>query len=155
MTMEWGVLFLDIDGVICTDRAYLASGADKYKNIMRAWDPISIKLVDRLCIDYNLKVVVSSTWRQRYDVPLILLTHGFNGEFHKDDKTPVTFNRSRGQEIREWLEEHPEIIRYIIIDDTDDGLLNNELTPHHCKTDIQDGFLTDHYHRAKKILDTQ
>lgn len=151
-----GVAFIDIDGVICTDRAYYAYGADKARNIMRAWDPISIKLVDRLCQDYNLKVVISSTWRQRYDVPLILLTHGFNGSFHEDDKTPQHFgNRSRGQEIRDWLEEHPEVTRYIIIDDSEDGLVGNELSPYHVKTDISDGFLTHNYHCAKRILDPQ
>src|ERR1035437_101074 len=109
-----GVLFLDCDGVICTDRAYYAAQQDKSKTILRTWDPISMALVDRLCQDFNLEVVISSTWRHRYDVAVILLTHGFRSDFHKDEKTPASYNRSRGHEIREWLEEHPEVTKYII-----------------------------------------
>lgn len=150
-----GVLFFDVDGVVCTDRAYYAYGQDKTKTIMRSWDPISLKLVDQLCQDYNLKVVISSTWRIRYDVPLIMLTQGFTSDFHDDDKTPQLFSGNRGMEIREWLDKHPEVDRYIIIDDSEDGLVGNELTPHHCKTSLYDGFLSLHYIRAKQILDAQ
>lgn len=153
--MQKGVLFLDIDGVICTDRAYYASSQDKERNILRTWDSVGIALVDRLCQDYNLEVVVSSTWRHRYDVPLILLTHGFRSDFHKDDKTPVCrIHSTRGMEIRDWLEEHPEVTRFIIIDDDAAGIRNTELEKKWVETDSNDGILTHHYLKAKKILET-
>ena len=147
------VLFLDVDGVICTDRAYYASGQDKDKSILRTWDPVSINLVSRLCQDFDLEVVVSSTWRQRYDVPLILLTHGFRGNFHKDDKTPLVARfsgPSRGEEIASWLEDHPEVKNFIILDDEYIG--QKELQPYHVQTDSNDGILTKHYDQAVYIL---
>ena len=147
------ILFLDIDGVICTDRAYFASGQDKTKTVLRTWDTIGIKLISRLCVDYDLKVVISSTWRHRYDVPLILLTHGFVGEFHKDEKTDGKFSSNRGQEIRMWLDDHPEVTQYIIIDDDDSGIACTSLEPFHVKTDSFDGILTHHWHQAKKICE--
>ena len=150
-----GVLFLDFDGVICSDRAYLAAQQDKEKHVLRTLDPVSINLVDRLCQDFDLEVVISSTWRTRYPCPEILLTHGFRSSFHKDEKTPVSFGRTRGMEISDWLEEHPEVTRYLIVDDCTDGLQDNFLTPHHVQTDQFDGFLTSHYYIAKKIMEKQ
>lgn len=156
MNDDIGILFFDVDGVTCTDRSYFAFGQDKSKTIMRAWDPISLKLVDRLCQDYNLKVVISSTWRIRSDVPLIMLTQGFNSDFHEDEKTPSTFSgTTRGHEIRMWLDNHPEVKRFIIIDDVDDGIVGTDLEKHHCQTDTFDGIRTHHYHLARRILDGQ
>ena len=153
--MNKTVIFIDCDGVICTDRAYFASGQDKDRHIMRTWDPVSIMLLSRLCQDFDLEVVISSTWRYKFDVPLMLLTHGFRGNFHKDDQTPRLFSGSRGMEIREWLSEHPEVTNYIIIDDSSDGLQDNDLTPYWVQTDYNDGVLTKHYLQAVKILEKQ
>lgn len=150
------VLFLDIDGVICTDRAYFASAQDRNKSILRTWDPVSIKLVERLCLDFDLKVVISSTWRHgNRDVPLMLLTHGFCGEFHKDDKTPAKLSgTSRGHEIRMWLDKHPEVTQFVIIDDSTDGIRGTELQKFHVETHVEDGFLTHNYKHAVQLLRT-
>lgn len=152
----FGVLFLDIDGVICTDRTYYAYAQDKTKSILRTWDPISIKLVNRLCMDYNLEVVVSSSWRQIHDVPLILLTHGFQGNFHKDEKTPQRMSsNTRGCQIHEWLDNHPDINNFIILDDEADGIMDSNLQPFHIQTDHENGFLTSNWRQARRVMDLQ
>lgn len=147
-----GILFLDMDGVLCTDRAYFAASQDKKKHISRCLDPVGIRLINRLCDDFNLKIVISSSWKSRYDVADILLTHGFTAEYHKDEKTKPRFSGSRGMEIRDWLEEHPEVKHFIIMDDSLDGMQDNDLSPFHCQTHYADGIMTEHYRRAVQIL---
>jgi hypothetical protein len=150
------VLFLDIDGVLCTDRAYLAYGQDKTKSILRTYDPLGIMLVDRLCQDYNLKVVISSTWRHRNDVPLILLSHGFKSDFHEDEKTPSRLRGSnRGDEIGLWLEDHPTVNNFLILDDDTDGMKGTQFEDFQTVTDYYDGILFKNYKEAVKILEKQ
>src|ERR1019366_9771740 len=83
------VLFLDIDGVLVTDRAYFTINKKIPKEPMMVFDPIGIKLINNLCDNYDLSVVISSTWRKEYDVKTILRTHGFSGKFHQDINTPT------------------------------------------------------------------
>jgi len=151
---SYGVLFLDIDGVICTNRAYVASGQDKHKSILRSWDLTSLQLVDRIALDYNLSVVISSTWRQQYDVPLILLTHGFKATFHQDDETPRT-SHSRGDQIWDWLNRNKDVRNFIIFDDDTNGIEESNLHPFQTVTSDYDGVLYSHYKKAQRILDAQ
>ena len=53
----------------------------------------------------------------------------------------------RGDEIQEWLDEHPEVEKYAIIDDDDDMLPEQE--ENFFQTDFQTG-LTDEI--AKKVI---
>ena len=151
---SYGVLFLDIDGVICTNRAYVGSGQDQLKSILRTWDPISIQLVDRIAMDYNLSVVISSTWRQHYDVPLILLTHGFKASFHKNDITPNDA-RTRGCQIYDWLSANRDVKNFVIFDDDTTGIEQTNLHPFQTVTSDTDGVLYSHYKKAQRILDAQ
>jgi hypothetical protein len=106
------VIFLDIDGVL---------------NCPKTPNPRSFPYVidDRLLARFRqllertgASVVLSSTWRydpagifsaKRYGVPFI-------------DITPDLPNEPRCKEILEWLRNHPEVTRYVVIDDEDDEL---------------------------------
>ena len=159
------ILFLDIDGPICNERSYYAYEQDKHKCVFRSWDPLSVRLIDRLCIDYKLKVVISSTWRKIHDVPTILQTYGFRGEFHPCDKTPMKFSRAgRGTEIKEWLIDHKDnypnehIGKVLIIDDEDSGgdiyyeTAQLDLKPYAVFSDTDDGFGYRDYKKSIQIL---
>lgn len=158
-----GVCFVDFDGVICTDRTYYAYEQDREKNVIRALDPIGIKLIDRICRDYNLHVVLSTSWRNRYDCANILQTHGFRAPFHPDEKTVSVvpnsrwngYGNERGNQIHEWLYRHPEVKRFVIFDDDCTRIHGTNLDPFHVMTDYYDGVRTKNYLMAKQILDDQ
>ena len=158
-----GVLFLDMDGVLCTVRAHYAYGMDKAgKRLMRALDPISIMLVDRLCEDFNLQIVVSSTWRGDNDCGIVLKSllnsHGLKAQFHKDWRTDHEFtfskpNGLRDREIEEWLDNHPEIKRFVILDDECMRFMHsNKLKNNFVNTHPEDGVTTKNYWDAVEIL---
>ena len=153
--MPNGVIFLDIDGVICTDRAWYATEQDKHRQIIRAWDPFAIRLIGRLAADFDYEVVISSTWRKMFDVPLILLTHGFQGSFHRDESTPYLFgSQPRGDEIREWLKEHKDVRNYLIIDDFESGtgIKGTALEKSWIETDYYNGFTVQNFKNARNLL---
>ena len=56
------IIFLDIDGVLCTSRSHLAKHG---KGIMDEWDDVGALAIYRACkFGENVKIVVSSTWRK-------------------------------------------------------------------------------------------
>lgn len=113
------VLYLDIDEVIQTTRAHITTGL--------MIDHQAVKLIDKLCERYNLRIVVSSTWRSHMDDGLtaakMLEAFGFSPRRlyykAKDDQCFKTGrSETRGHEILEHLESHPEISEYIVVDDS-------------------------------------
>ncbi len=72
----------------------------------------------------NLKIVVSSSWRQNRNVKTlqeILKVHSFSQ--HIIDRTPdLPFPSNRGREIAAWRKQNPEHNQYVILDDWDHGL---------------------------------
>jgi len=159
------ILFLDIDGVLCTHRTSIALG--EQGRILFYLDPVALSFFDRLCRVYDVSVVVSSTWRKtrtRGNLYDIFATGGytyFAGSLHKDWATPVirpesvhlygdnSGNCLRGCEIQEWLNKHPGH-RFIIVDDSSD-FLDYQKT-FHIKTDTHNGILMEHYIRIEEIV---
>lgn len=105
------VLFLDIDGV-CNCQ-FTAQRSGYFIGI----DPYMALLVGRIVEATGAKIVLSSSWR-------------YNEESKEEvrkrvmpfiDVTPMSKGlATRGREIRQWLEAHPEVEKYAILDDNDD-----------------------------------
>ena len=121
------VIFLDFDGVITTPKS-------KFKLITE-----KMQLIKKLCLKTNSSIVITSDWRF-VDVFHTLESLNKNSEFILNDfVSGVTKHLKiyddqfikfahRGDEIELYLEEHPEITNYVIIDDCNDFLasqLNN------------------------------
>ena len=138
------VLFLDVDGVLN------ASGQTKERfHGLLGICPVMMHRLHRILLATDCSVVVSSTWRK----------HPAHMEHLKECMGPVAAARivgttpgldeqrpsglwtgqSRGNEIKAWLDTHPEVKRFVILDDDFDlgGLL-----PHHVATNTFEG-LTD------------
>jgi hypothetical protein len=68
------------------------------------------------------------------------------------DTTPLEINitMSRGAEIKIWLDEHPEVEKFVILDD--DDLRIEEYLPYHVKTTFKYGLTREKAVEAIKIL---
>lgn len=138
------VVFLDIDGVINTVGAELGfnlcygiepngENIPLRKRLSELFDPACLYYLRQIVEDTGCKIVVSSTWR-----------HGETTESMKEwftcpvireaiiDKTPSFGSLSypelkdrrgrvqRGEEIKWWVDQHPEVTRYAVLDDDSD-----------------------------------
>jgi hypothetical protein len=120
------VLFLDIDGV-CNSLAYAQ------RNGMNLWnkvDPEACELVRQIIEATGCQVVLSSTWRLYPDslkvvreqvCEFIDVTPNFQTAENHRSATP------RGNEIQDWLDRHPGVERYAILDDDSDMLPGQHL----------------------------
>ena len=129
-------IFLDIDGVLNSEKFWKteAQHVRKKKAIAegRSHDEASaIANIDPECVARILKIVketgaeivVSSTWKYDDNLNYKLRFMGISNTY---GITPWSRNRHRGSEIKEWLDEHPEVINYVIIDDDNDMLDEQE-----------------------------
>jgi hypothetical protein len=106
------VIFLDIDGVLNCQRT------SNPRHLPYIIDDALLARLRQLVDRTHASVVLSSTWRydpagifsaKRYGIPFI-------------DVIPDLPHEPRRKEILQWLQEHPEVTRYIVIDDEDDDL---------------------------------
>lgn len=108
------VIFLDIDGVLNSDKYF-----DKIKNleiqgIQSEIDIEKIKLLKKAIDETGAKVVLSSSWRYTRNAQYLKeLLSQYNIYI---DSTPFIQNK-RGLEIKEWLKNNPNVEDFIIIDD--------------------------------------
>lgn len=125
MNFKMKVIFLDFDGVITTYNS-------KWKIDMN-----NIKIINDICDKTNAKIVVTSSWRigHRGDV---LAFNGYLTQYiikhNYLDNVQDTFDKFignivgmtesiggwRGDEIKLYMNEHPEVENYVILDDDSD-----------------------------------
>ena len=96
----------------------------------------------------NAELVISSTWRTNLELPEMLKFMGVRKDIYS--VTPTTLRRHRGTEIQMWLDCHPDVSNYIILDD-DSDMLNKQLN-HFIHTSWKNGLTIDHVNKAIKIL---
>ena len=106
------VLFLDVDGVVNNHRTPQTDG----------WpiDPYCAFLVGKIQIDTGCEIVLSSSWRHSDDG--IMAVQKKVVKLLDCTPTERAGMESRGSEIKAWLEAHPEVTRYAILDDNRDML---------------------------------
>jgi len=146
------VIFLDIDGVFCTLRSHFAYA--KKGGLMCHFDPTCCRLIKKLLELHNAKIVVSSVWRyDHHKVELFakLKKHNLFQFLHEDWRTSDLFNKIRGEEVKEWLSRHPEVEKYIIIDDDSDFL--EEQKPFFIKTNGREGFGAENFQLFEKLME--
>ena len=98
------VIFTDIDGVFNTINR-------------NQWSSLSVDLYDDLCREFNLKPVITSTWRVKHtikELERIFQHYGIYTNIY--DFTPIINSEGRGGEIENWLKEN-QCDNYLILDD--------------------------------------
>ena len=105
------IIFTDIDGVL-------------NPFFKRKWSRTAIDLYNKICKDFDLKPVITSTWRTAHtkeQLQLIFNEQGINIEIY--DYTPHINQADRGLEIKEWLDKN-KVDNYIVIDDKTSNIIN-------------------------------
>jgi hypothetical protein len=174
------IIFLDMDGVLnCHSYLYdrnrkkeivkaesmFITGRDDANNESRLWesmiDPNAVKRLNHIIQRTGAKVVLSSSWRYAFpnfkDLEPILRKRGFEGELvdrTKLGKEMLLRHEKgagiRGYEVAEWLERHPSVDSFVILDDADDFPgLDDRLV----RTRWATGLLDEHVTLAIKILE--
>lgn len=150
------VIFLDIDGVLNTN--YLPEVIHEFSGIKIGFNQLNketIKNLNTVTDITGAKIVISSSWRlgcatpERFEVLKDFInSHGVTGEIigrtpvgseYADPVSTLMMSKPRGQEIQMWLDQHPEVTCFVIVDDMSDM---EHLTPHLAQTDFETG-LTD------------
>lgn len=116
------VLFLDFDGVLNSDR-FATEGPAMPEG--EGWwgpsalDPRALELLRRLVETARCEVVISSTWRLNHTRAELAALLGVEvlDVTPRLHRTPDGVPRTRGDEIRAWLESHPEVEVWIAVDD--------------------------------------
>ena len=164
------VIFLDFDGVISSEQSctfwHNKRDQDKWENEMySSWKgtlfeylahefcPIALSNVEELVRRVpDVKIVISSTWRigtsidglKKILAPAKLVSDAII------DKTPTFRDGPRGNEIKSWLDKHPKVTNYVIIDDDRDML--DEQREYFVNTSSLHGFLHGEMLQAERIL---
>jgi hypothetical protein len=118
---------------------------------MSSLDREGIGLLNALT-DSNTFFVLSSSWRKFYtfeEMVAHLKFFGWTGTFHEDWCT-ADFDGSRGEQIQEWLNRHPEVDRYVIFDD-DPNIMKHQ-KKFWCQTLEPEGISWKNMLKAVKIL---
>jgi hypothetical protein len=105
-------VFLDIDGVLNCKRT---PNPRKFPFMV---DPVLLARLRRLLDLSGAQVVLASSWR--FDPVGMLAVKYYEVPF--TDTIPDEPKQPRCEEIRDWLRAHPEVDRFIVIDDEDDEL---------------------------------
>lgn len=145
------IVFLDIDGVLNSTRTCVAHGGypfDFDEKDMAQFDHTAIALVRGIVNAAGAQVVLSSAWRITH--PFADVAKAF--EMPIIDRTPSLCS-CRGDEIKHWLDAHPEVECYAIIDDSGDML--TEQKPFFVQTDMHEGFLWRDAEKLAELLGLQ
>ena len=146
------VVFLDFDGVL---------NSAEYDRRKRYGDPSldrsRMPLLRELIGQTDAKIVLTTSWRIYWDANIALCDEigrdmvAFFAEYGLtiSDKTPRLGALMRPQEIMEWLSRHPEVHRYVILDDMD--ISWGLLSPYVVKTDYEEGKGLEEWHVARAI----
>jgi hypothetical protein len=105
-------IFLDIDGVLNCKRT------PNPRKLPYIIDPLLLARFKRLLEHSGAEVVLSSTWR--YDPAGLFSAKHWGIPFI--DVIPDMPKSPRRDEILAWLKQHPDVERFIVIDDEDDEL---------------------------------
>lgn len=164
------IIFLDMDGVLCTMRAVVAT---KDGGLIGAIDQVAVGMLNTLQDmifeqhGETTRIVVSSTWRKDgwlgfgYNMPRLLQCIGLRVPCasHKDHeeifRTP-DLQTKRGLEIQEWITDYGDVLgmkRYAILDD-DSDMLESQMQ-NFVKTDCYDGMSFNNYLKLRDIFEVK
>ncbi|HEX2568852.1 MAG TPA: HAD domain-containing protein [Polyangia bacterium] len=149
------IIFLDLDGVLVTARLLRRITAER-ESLADALDSRAVALLNDLVARADARIVISSSWRELFnldELTQLLGSAGLQGPIL--DVTPIGLPAAgaktavRGHEIQQWLDQHPNVSAFVILDDAADLA---HLEPWLIRTDIEEGLQPHHVERALALL---
>lgn len=144
------VIFLDIDGVLCSMRSAIAHGGYPQAANTATWnrfDRTAIALLRTAIDQTGAEIVLSSKWREEVNIPTLEYCLGIKIL----DTTRISIDKEiRGAQIADWLASNPDVTRYAILDD-DEDMMPAQMD-HLCRTSKRNGFLIGHYDELIELL---
>lgn len=163
------ILFLDIDGVLNTERQHdrcVEEGAAFVDNFGYAFDPVAIANLKKIMDETEAGIVISSSWKfwgfstmqklwASRDLPgkvLDVTPNNVSDELLLSvDLDLMELPASKGSEIKEWLSTSgQDVTHYAILDDVPDML--PEQQSHFVQTDPRVGITKDDAERIIEML---
>lgn len=162
------IIFLDIDGVLNSDRSVLASSGHCLSRLnLDALDPIALSILRRLLKKSGAKIVFSTSHRND---PVIAdnfaatfakatdleayIWPGSNGLSHITPTILENVKKRRGEEIQKWIDAYEksagEELIYLIFDDSG-GMLESQHR-NFILVDAAVGLSASNYYEACKVL---
>lgn len=146
------VLFLDYDGVVNTPmwnekgtRCTFNFPCNNKVNNFQA-----VQWISEFCQKYGYDIVVTSTWRLDSNYKECLINGGLRDNIKILGRTEDMWASTRGDEVKSYIEKHPNIKYYIIVDDENDML--PEQQDHFVQTDTTRGFGELEFHKCAEIF---
>ena len=157
--MSLPILFLDLDGPFFSSRAMVfpenqdeslfpSSLPETIKTMAGYWkmDPVAVAMINKVVEITNAEIVVSSSWREvcsKEDIEVLFSLNRLFVNFHKDWKTQSFMTMHRSREIHDWIEDHPEVTKWVAIDD--DSTMKNIKEEHRLHVSFEDGISAKDY----------
>lgn len=140
-------LFLDFDGVINT---FIDFNNYEEIDLNHLANEECINCLNKLCNEYNLKVVLSTSWRHagKEYCTNYLYENGFSKDIEIVGMTQVEKLMSRSEEIVEYLFEHNNFHSFVVVDDLDMVDIRDYLV----LMDPYVGFNEEKYNEAVEVL---
>lgn len=163
------ILFLDIDGVLNTERQHdhcVEAGAAYVDNFGYAFDPVAVANLKKIVDETGADIVISSSWKfwGLSTMQKLWARRDLSGQVI--DITPNTVSdelllsvdlsfmelpAGKGSEIKEWLSDNGnQVTHYAILDDVPDML--PEQQSHFVQTDPRVGITEDDADKVISIL---
>lgn len=108
------ILFLDVDGVMNSRSSLQRS---QRSGSILGIDPLMAFIVSKIQLETDCEIVLSSSWRHSPEG-----LKEVKSRFKLYGITPMPQSGIRGNEVKAWLDQHPEVTRYAILDDSSDFL---------------------------------
>jgi hypothetical protein len=148
------IIFLDFDGVIVNPETCVAEGE---RGGYSYFDPISTRLVKRLCEENNCRIVVSSSWRLLYNDSVVMQTllsavcPNLGNYMYQDSRWRTkSLATQRGEEILQWTKDYEGTFdKFVILDDDSDM---NPFMDRLVHTNPYQGFRMKDFIKAKELL---
>lgn len=147
------VIFLDFDGVLNSEASFRMEIRRKNNRVSDTLNAVACSNLQYILEqDSDIKLVISSTWRLIHtlvELQNILNRYGVEAA-RVIGKTPSVMSGDRGHEIKMWIENNPNVTKFVVLDDDSDAggaVVDNKLG-HFFQTTAEDGLL---FKQAKQI----
>lgn len=131
----------------------------QFKRLVEETCPQKWRWLSEWCNETDTKICISSTWKHHFgDKEHRLKSDYWENSLQLLGFKPKTFvgitgdrRTLRGEEIQDWLDKHPEVVDYAILDDDSDMLQEQFSRFHH--SDPWFGLTPNHLYRIKRQFD--